>query len=70
MVFLAIVSMLMAAFFGYHAKLCLTNTTTNEVLSLFNDFTVSLFVTEHFAYAYKRARKILCFVQYQCNLIC
>ncbi|CAO2832689.1 unnamed protein product [Amaranthus hypochondriacus] len=30
MVFLAIVSMLMAAFFGYHAKLCLTNTTTNE----------------------------------------
>ncbi|XP_021773015.1 probable protein S-acyltransferase 17 [Chenopodium quinoa] len=30
MVFLAIVSLLMAAFFGYHAKLCFTNTTTNE----------------------------------------
>ncbi|KAK7258764.1 hypothetical protein RIF29_24349 [Crotalaria pallida] len=30
MVFLAIVSMLLAGFFGYHAKLCLTNTTTNE----------------------------------------
>ncbi|GAB2218752.1 hypothetical protein Droror1_Dr00001982 [Drosera rotundifolia] len=30
MVFLAIVALLMAGFFGYHAKLCLTNTTTNE----------------------------------------
>ncbi|KHN43247.1 Putative S-acyltransferase [Glycine soja] len=30
MVFLAIVGMLLAGFFGYHAKLCLTNTTTNE----------------------------------------
>ncbi|KNA04241.1 hypothetical protein SOVF_201490, partial [Spinacia oleracea] len=30
MVFLAIVSLLMAAFFGYHTKLCLSNTTTNE----------------------------------------
>ncbi|KAK4282840.1 hypothetical protein QN277_014168 [Acacia crassicarpa] len=29
-VFLAIVGMLLAGFFGYHAKLCLTNTTTNE----------------------------------------
>lgn len=30
MVFLAIISLLLAGFFGYHAKLCLTNTTTNE----------------------------------------
>ncbi|KAK7397254.1 hypothetical protein VNO78_18421 [Psophocarpus tetragonolobus] len=30
MVFLAIVGMLLAGFFGYHAKLCLSNTTTNE----------------------------------------
>ncbi|KAF6176582.1 hypothetical protein GIB67_034444, partial [Kingdonia uniflora] len=30
MVFLAAVSMLLAVFFGYHAHLCLTNTTTNE----------------------------------------
>ncbi|GAB2287364.1 Probable protein S-acyltransferase 17 [Dionaea muscipula] len=30
LVFLVIVSLLMAGFFGYHAKLCLTNTTTNE----------------------------------------
>lgn len=30
MVFLAIVSLLLAGFFGYHAKLCVTNTTTNE----------------------------------------
>ncbi|XP_008246544.1 PREDICTED: probable protein S-acyltransferase 17 isoform X1 [Prunus mume] len=30
MVFLAIVSLSLAGFFGYHAKLCLTNTTTNE----------------------------------------
>ncbi|ESW19089.1 hypothetical protein PHAVU_006G096000 [Phaseolus vulgaris] len=30
MVFLAIVGMLLAGFFGYHAKLCITNTTTNE----------------------------------------
>ncbi|GAV63236.1 zf-DHHC domain-containing protein [Cephalotus follicularis] len=30
MVFLAIVSLLMAGFFGYHANLCLTNKTTNE----------------------------------------
>ncbi|KAM1353875.1 hypothetical protein ACFX2H_033303 [Malus domestica] len=30
MVFLAIVALLLAGFFGYHAKLCLTNTTTNE----------------------------------------
>ncbi|XP_050220674.1 probable protein S-acyltransferase 17 [Mercurialis annua] len=30
MVFLAVVSLLLAGFFGYHAKLCLTNTTTNE----------------------------------------
>ncbi|KAI4364581.1 hypothetical protein MLD38_020654 [Melastoma candidum] len=30
MVFLAIVSLLLAGFFGYHASLCLTNTTTNE----------------------------------------
>ncbi|KAF3454395.1 hypothetical protein FNV43_RR04842 [Rhamnella rubrinervis] len=30
MVFLAIVSLLLLGFFGYHAKLCLTNTTTNE----------------------------------------
>ncbi|KAL1350588.1 hypothetical protein HN51_014625 [Arachis hypogaea] len=29
-VFLAIVAMLLAGFFGYHAKLCLSNTTTNE----------------------------------------
>ncbi|XP_015875261.3 probable protein S-acyltransferase 17 isoform X1 [Ziziphus jujuba] len=29
-VFLGIVSLLLAGFFGYHAKLCLTNTTTNE----------------------------------------
>ncbi|WOK95966.1 putative protein S-acyltransferase 17 isoform X1 [Canna indica] len=28
--FLAIVSLLLAGFFGYHAQLCLTNTTTNE----------------------------------------
>ncbi|KAE9459071.1 hypothetical protein C3L33_09021, partial [Rhododendron williamsianum] len=30
MVFLAIVSLLLSGFFGYHAHLCLTNTTTNE----------------------------------------
>ncbi|RID64452.1 hypothetical protein BRARA_E03389 [Brassica rapa] len=30
MVFLAIVSLLLAGFFAYHLKLCLTNTTTNE----------------------------------------
>lgn len=30
MVFLAIVSLLLAGFFCYHAQLCLTNTTTNE----------------------------------------
>ncbi|XP_043722807.1 probable protein S-acyltransferase 17 [Telopea speciosissima] len=30
MVFLVIVSLLLAGFFGYHAHLCLTNTTTNE----------------------------------------
>ncbi|PNX89127.1 putative S-acyltransferase, partial [Trifolium pratense] len=30
-VFLAIIGMLLAGFFGYHAKLCLSNTTTNEV---------------------------------------
>ncbi|KAA8536920.1 hypothetical protein F0562_029398 [Nyssa sinensis] len=30
MVFLAIVSLLLGGFFGYHANLCLTNTTTNE----------------------------------------
>ncbi|KAL6989604.1 putative protein S-acyltransferase 17 [Sarracenia purpurea var. burkii] len=30
MVFLAIVSLLLAGFFGYHAKLCLKNSTTNE----------------------------------------
>ncbi|XP_062006332.1 probable protein S-acyltransferase 17 isoform X1 [Rosa rugosa] len=30
MMFLAIVALLIAGFFGYHAKLCLTNTTTNE----------------------------------------
>ncbi|KAL5566181.1 hypothetical protein UlMin_029345 [Ulmus minor] len=30
MVFLAVVSLLLAGFFGYHAQLCLTNTTTNE----------------------------------------
>ncbi|XP_077239892.1 DHHC-type zinc finger family protein [Tasmannia lanceolata] len=30
MVFLSIVSLLLAGFFGYHAHLCLTNTTTNE----------------------------------------
>ncbi|KAG8649703.1 probable protein S-acyltransferase 17 isoform X2 [Manihot esculenta] len=30
MVFLAIVSLLLAGFFGYHANLCLKNTTTNE----------------------------------------
>ncbi|XP_004494652.1 probable protein S-acyltransferase 17 [Cicer arietinum] len=29
-VFLAIVGMLLAGFFGYHTKLCLSNTTTNE----------------------------------------
>ncbi|XP_028780831.1 probable protein S-acyltransferase 17 [Neltuma alba] len=29
-VFLAIVGMLLSGFFGYHAKLCLSNTTTNE----------------------------------------
>ncbi|KAL2942278.1 putative protein S-acyltransferase 17 [Bienertia sinuspersici] len=29
-VFLIVVALLMLAFFGYHAKLCLTNTTTNE----------------------------------------
>lgn len=29
-VFLGVVSLLMAAFFGYHTKLCLSNTTTNE----------------------------------------
>lgn len=33
MVFVAIIGMLLAGFFGYHAKLCLSNTTTNEVLS-------------------------------------
>jgi len=33
MVFLAIVSLLLAGFFAYHANLCLTNTTTNEVLT-------------------------------------
>ncbi|XP_044498650.1 probable protein S-acyltransferase 17 [Mangifera indica] len=31
MVFLAIVSLLLAGFFGYHANLCRTNTTTNEI---------------------------------------
>ncbi|CAN0920652.1 Probable protein S-acyltransferase 17 [Linum grandiflorum] len=30
MVFLAIVSLLLAGFFGYHVNLCVTNTTTNE----------------------------------------
>lgn len=30
MVFLAIVSLLLGGFFGYHAKLCVSNTTTNE----------------------------------------
>ncbi|XP_028770742.1 probable protein S-acyltransferase 17 isoform X2 [Neltuma alba] len=30
MVFLSIVGMLLFGFFGYHAKLCLSNTTTNE----------------------------------------
>ncbi|XP_047152470.1 probable protein S-acyltransferase 17 isoform X1 [Vigna umbellata] len=30
MVFLAIIGMLLAGFFGYHTKLCITNTTTNE----------------------------------------
>ncbi|KAL3825309.1 hypothetical protein ACJIZ3_021338 [Penstemon smallii] len=30
MVFLAVVSLLLAGFFMYHAKLCITNTTTNE----------------------------------------
>ncbi|KAE8677043.1 putative protein S-acyltransferase 17 [Hibiscus syriacus] len=30
MVFLAVVSLLLAGFFAYHANLCLTNTTTNE----------------------------------------
>ncbi|KAL4320038.1 hypothetical protein GQ457_18G007530 [Hibiscus cannabinus] len=30
LVFTAIVSLLLAGFFAYHAKLCLTNTTTNE----------------------------------------
>ncbi|XP_010279466.1 PREDICTED: probable protein S-acyltransferase 17 isoform X2 [Nelumbo nucifera] len=30
MVFLAVVSLLLMGFFGYHAHLCLTNTTTNE----------------------------------------
>lgn len=30
MVFLAIVSLLLSGFFGYHASLCLSNTTTNE----------------------------------------
>ncbi|CAL1356313.1 unnamed protein product [Linum trigynum] len=30
MIFLAIVSLLLAGFFGYHVNLCLTNTTTNE----------------------------------------
>ncbi|KAI3975695.1 hypothetical protein MKX01_023121 [Papaver californicum] len=30
MVFLAVISLLLAGFFGYHAHLCLTNTTTNE----------------------------------------
>ncbi|KAL3625311.1 hypothetical protein CASFOL_030765 [Castilleja foliolosa] len=30
MVFLAVISLLLAGFFLYHAKLCLTNTTTNE----------------------------------------
>ncbi|MCD9640681.1 putative protein S-acyltransferase 17 [Datura stramonium] len=30
MVFLAIVSMLLAGFLAYHTKLCVTNTTTNE----------------------------------------
>ncbi|PSS24895.1 Protein like [Actinidia chinensis var. chinensis] len=30
MVFLAIISLLLAGFFGYHANLCRTNTTTNE----------------------------------------
>lgn len=29
-VFLLIISLLLAGFFGYHAHLCLTNTTTNE----------------------------------------
>ncbi|XP_057439431.1 probable protein S-acyltransferase 17 isoform X2 [Lotus japonicus] len=29
-VFLAIITMLLAGFFGYHTKLCLSNTTTNE----------------------------------------
>lgn len=43
MVFLAIVSLSLAGFFGYHAKLCLTNTTTNEVslslsLTLLNSY--------------------------------
>lgn len=32
MVFLAVVSLLLAGFFGYHANLCRTNTTTNETV--------------------------------------
>ncbi|GAY58767.1 hypothetical protein CUMW_189430 [Citrus unshiu] len=32
MVFLAVVSLLLASFFGYHANLCRTNTTTNETV--------------------------------------
>lgn len=37
-VFLGVVSLLLAGFFGYHAKLCLNNITTNEVIpQLFAD---------------------------------
>ncbi|KAJ8769722.1 hypothetical protein K2173_005928 [Erythroxylum novogranatense] len=38
MVFLAIVSLLLVGFFGYHAHLCLTNTTTNETFK-WQDYT-------------------------------
>ncbi|RDY04526.1 putative protein S-acyltransferase 17, partial [Mucuna pruriens] len=38
MVFLAIVGMLLAGFLGYHAKLCLSNTTTNETFK-WQDYT-------------------------------
>lgn len=38
MLFLAIVSLLLSGFFGYHAHLCLTNTTTNEVYFAYPEF--------------------------------
>lgn len=42
MVFLAVISLLLAGFFTYHTKLCLTNTTTNEVWCVFPFISIAL----------------------------